>query len=451
MELTFCGAAGTVTGSKYLIKSEGHQFLVDCGLFQGLKELRLRNWSALPFNPHEINAVLLTHAHIDHSGYIPLLVRNGFNGKIYCSPGTADLCKILLPDSAHIQEEEAMRANKYGYSKHHPALPLYTVENAEAALKHFIRVPFGHDFSLTDFFSFRLQHAGHIIGASMIRIFSEQISVLFSGDIGRMNDPIMKAPNQIDTVDYLVLESTYGDRLHDTKNPVDQLGEIVNRVNDRGGVLVIPAFAVGRAQNILYYLYQLKRQRRIPDLPVYLDSPMAIGATELFWNYPSEHHLSFNVAKEVCEGATYINTPDESKKLDEQKGPKIIISASGMITGGRVLHHIKKFAPDENNCILLTGYQAEGTRGARIASGEKTIKLLGETVPINAEVCELSNTSAHADYAEILGWLKKFKKAPKEVFITHGEHNAALAMQKHITDNLGWKTKIPEYRETVNL
>lgn len=451
MELTFCGAAGTVTGSKYLIKSEGHQFLVDCGLFQGLKELRLRNWNALPFDPHEINAVLLTHAHIDHSGYIPLLVRNGFSGKIYCSPATADLCKILLPDSAHIQEEEALRANKYGYSKHHPALPLYTIEDAENALKHFVTVPFGHDFSLTDFFSFRLQHAGHILGASMVRIFTEGTSILFSGDIGRMNDPIMKPPNQIDTIDYLVLESTYGDRLHDKKSPIDQLSEIINRVHERDGVLLIPAFAVGRAQNILYYIHQLKSKRRIADLPVYLDSPMAISATELFWNYPNEHHLTAKQAKEVCEGARYINTPEESKKLDETKGPKIIISASGMITGGRVLHHIKTYAPDENNCILLTGYQAEGTRGARMSAGEKTIKLLGETVPINAEVRELSNTSAHSDYEEILGWLKKFKKPPKEVFLTHGEHNAALAMQKHITENLGWKTKIPEYCETVSL
>jgi metallo-beta-lactamase family protein len=451
MELTFCGAAGTVTGSKYLVKTGGEQFLVDCGLFQGLKELQLRNWNTPPFNPRDIHAVLLTHAHIDHSGYIPLLVKNGFKGKIYCSPATADLCSILLPDSAHIQEEEALRANKYGYTKHHPALPLYTREDADAALKHFFTVPFGHDFSLTDSFSFRLQHAGHILGASMVRIFAEHTSILFSGDIGRMNDEIMKAPHPIDTIDYLVLESTYGDRLHDEKNPIDQLAQIVNRISERGGVLVIPAFAVGRAQNILYYLHQLKRMRRIADLPIYLDSPMAISATELFWKYSNEHHLSLALAKEVCDSATYINTPEESKHITEIAGPKIIISASGMITAGRVLHHIKTFANDEKNGILLTGYQAEGTRGAKLAAGEKQIKLLGETVSINAEVCELKNTSAHADYAEILTWLKKFKKAPREVFLTHGEQKAALAMQQHIEDTLGWKAKIPQYLETVSL
>lgn len=450
MELTFCGAAGTVTGSKYWLKTGGQQFLIDCGLFQGLKKLRLRNWNPPPFNPKDISALLLTHAHIDHSGYIPRLVKNGFKGNIYCSPATADLCKILLPDSGHIQEEEALRANKYGYSKHHPALPLYTTEEAQTALKNFVTVRFGQNLGLTGDCSFRLQHAGHILGASMVFISAENTSLLFTGDMGRMHDVVMKAPHQNDSIDYLILESTYGNRLHDTQNPIDELADIVNRVIVQGGTLLIPSFAVGRAQNLLYYLHKLKSAKRIPDIPIYLDSPMAISATELFWQYSNEHHLSHKLAKEVCEGAIYTRTPEESKSINQKPGSKIIISASGMMTGGRILHHMKALASDEKNIILLSGYQAEGTRGAQLVAGEKKIKLLGEVVAVNAEVIALTNTSAHADYSEILSWLQKFKSPPKKVFITHGEKNSALAMQQHIEEALGWETSIPEYLETVH-
>jgi len=451
MEIGFYGAVGTVTGSKYLLKTAHHQFMVDCGLFQGMKELRSRNWKTLPFNPNSISAVILTHAHIDHSGYLPLLVKNGFSGKIYCSPATLDLCQILLPDSAHLQEEEALRANRFGYSKHHPALPLYTIEDANRALEHFVAVPFGKEFSLTDDCHFRLQHAGHILGASTVRVEAELTSILFSGDVGRTHDMIMKPPTIIDPVDYLVLESTYGNRLHSEENPLDQMCEIVNRVSERGGVLLIPAFAVGRAQNVLYYLYTLKQKGLIPDLPIYLDSPMAISATELFARYDNEHHLSHNLAKAVCESATYVNTVEESKALAKITTPMIIISASGMVEGGRVLHHLQNLASDPRNCILLTGYQAAGTRGARLLAAEPRIKLFGQEIAIAAEVCELVNASAHADYAEIIEWLKKCPKAPRKVFIAHGEKEAALAMQEHVMDELGWDAEIPTYGQLYTL
>lgn len=451
MQLTFMGAIGTVTGSKYLINTDSKKILIDCGLFQGYKELRLRNWSPLPVNPKEIDAIILTHAHNDHSGYIPLLIKNGFRGKIYCSTATRDLCEILLLDSGHLQEEEAKFANEQGYSKHHPALPLYTHEDAQKSLKYFRTLDYGSEYPLDDNLKFRLERSGHILGSSFVHLNYDNRSLLFSGDLGRPTDPVMKPPVTIQAADYLVLESTYGNRLHEAINPIEQLGEIIRKTSQRGGSIIIPAFAVGRAQSILYFIYLLKKENKIPDLPVFLDSPMAINATKIFCRYTNEYKLSKQQCLDICSIATYVNTPEESKVLDSYQYPTIIISASGMATGGRVLYHLEKFAPDYQNTILFTGYQAGGTRGARMMSGEKEIKIHGQMIPVRAEVTELKNTSAHADYKETIDWLKKFTRPPRKVFITHGEPEAASSLKTHIEEELGWECHIPVYLQKEDL
>lgn len=451
MRLTFLGATRTVTGSCYLIEAADRKVLVDCGLFQGFKELRLRNWATFPVPPREIDAVVLTHAHLDHSGYLPLLVKHGFRGRIYCTPPTRDLCALLLPDSGHLQEEDARRANRYHYSKHDPALPLYTTADADAALTHFRTVPFGQDVALGQGLRVRFERNGHILGAAWVLLTAGHRTVLFSGDIGRPHDPVMKPPVAPVAADYLLVESTYGDRLHESADPLDQLAEVVRRTADRGGTVVVPAFAVGRAQSLLYYLHTLKTQGRIPDLPVYLDSPMAIDATDILGRYPLEHRLSRELCAAVLGSATYVSTPEESKDLDRGHNPRIIISASGMATGGRVLHHLKHFAPDRRNTILFTGFQAGGTRGDRIVRGEAAVKIHGAMVPINAEVALLENISAHADYEEILDWLGHIRQAPTTTFITHGEAPAAEAMRQQIEERFGWPAIVPEYRQSVEL
>lgn len=450
MKITFMGAAKTVTGSKYLIQADGKNILVDCGLFQGHKKLRERNWNTLPIDPHSIDAVILTHAHIDHTGYLPLLVKRGFSKKIYCSQSTYDLCRILLPDSAHLQEEEAKFVNLYGFSKHKPALPLYTVEDAERALEHFHPIPFGIEQSLQGEVSVTLQRAGHILGASFVLLKQNKTTLCFSGDIGRPHDPIMEPPSTVQMADYLILESTYGDRSHGTKDTLEQLADVINRTVKRGGTIIIPAFAVGRAQSILYFLSQLKLKNRIPDIPIYLDSPMAIDATELFCAHSSEHRLSKEQSKQVCSVATYTNTPEQSKELTADTSPKIIISASGMATGGRILFHLKQFAPDARNTILFTGFQAPGTRGSALVNG-RDLKIHGEIIPVKAEITELDNLSAHADADEILTWLEGFQKPPRKVFITHGEVDAAEAMKAKIEEKFGWTCIIPEYMQTEEL
>ncbi|MCW8399425.1 MBL fold metallo-hydrolase [Legionella sp. PATHC038] len=452
MELTFLGATQTVTGSKYLISIRSKKILIDCGLFQGHKELRLRNWSPLPINPSEIDAVILTHAHIDHSGYLPLLVKQGFKGKIYSTPGTKDLCAILLPDSGHLQEDEARLANKYGSSKHQPALPLYTEEEAVAALNQFETIDFNTPHTLFNELTFEFHHAGHIIGAAMIQLTTGNRSIVFTGDIGRLHDPVMKAPSVIEKADYLVMESTYGDRLHDTTNPLPQIGELINQTIKRGGSIIIPAFAVGRAQSLLYFIYQLKKLGQIPKtLPVFLDSPMAIDATHLMCTYKLDHHLSKEECHGVCGTATYIHTAEQSKMLDQQKMPKVIISASGMAQGGRILHHLKAYASDSKNTLLFTGFQAGGTRGARIVNGEKEVKIYGEMVPIRAHVVAMSSTSAHADYQELLTWLNNFKSPPKKVFITHGEIHSAQSLKEKIEQKFNWNCTIPSYLHAEEL
>lgn len=451
MELTFLGATGTVTGSKYLLKSGSKQVMVDCGLFQGLKQLRLRNWAKLPINPRDIDAVILTHAHIDHSGYLPLFVKNGFSGKIYCTYATRDLCEILLPDAAHLQEEEAEYANRRGFSKHSPALPLFDAADAERALSLLTPMDFEQDIRLAEGLTFRFSPSGHILGSAFVRIHDEQTSILFSGDIGRPNDVLMNPPVRIKQADYLVVESTYGDRLHDPDDSKAKIAQIINRTAKRKGIVLIPAFAVGRAQELLYYIHLLKSEGAIPDIPVYLNSPMAADATAIFQHHCGGHRLSEHECRVLSHTAHIVNSVEESKRLNEIKGPVIIISASGMLQGGRVVHHLKAFAPNPKNTVLFVGYQAAGTRGAAMLAGMDSVKVHGEYVPVRAEVALISNLSAHADYAEILDWLKGFESPPKHTFITHGEPVAADMMRRHIEETLHWRTTVPDYLETVQL
>lgn len=451
MRLTFLGATKTVTGSKFLLSTESKKILIDCGMYQGLKELRLRNWAKFPIDPKTIDAVVLTHAHIDHSGYLPVLIKNGFTGKVYCSKATKDLCAVLLPDSGYLQEEEAKLANKYGYTKHKPAVPLYTREEAEHSLSQFRVVDFRKTLKLADDFFMTLIPAGHILGASFIQFKYYDTTVLFSGDLGRSEDPVMHAPAIMQAADYLVLESTYGNRLHKAVNPLDELAEIINTTVKRGGTLVIPAFAVGRAQHLLYLLYQLLEKNRITKVPIYLDSPMAKDATEIFRNNPDLHRLSAELSAKVCEIPIYVNSREESIELDQMTTPKIIISASGMLEGGRILHHIRSFASDPKNTIVFAGYQATGTRGADLINGKKHIKVFGEEIAVNAEVKVLSNMSAHADYNEILQWLAHFNHHPRKVFITHGELDAAESLKEKIEERFHWQCVIPDFLQSEEM
>lgn len=452
MQIQFLGATGTVTGSKYLVTAGSTRILVDCGLFQGYKQLRLRNWENLPVAPSELDAVVLTHAHLDHSGYLPLLVRNGFRGKIYCSEATYDLCWLLLPDSGHLQEEDAAYANRHGFSKHHPALPLYTENDAERSLRHFAPVKFGERFDLDGGLSAELTRAGHILGAAMVSLSDGRTSITFSGDLGRSDDLIMPPPSTIERTDYLVVESTYGNRRHSRTDPMSVLGQTIRETARRGGVTVIPSFAVGRAQALMYYLHLLKESGAIPPvLPIYLDSPMARDATAIYHKHRTDHRLTPLQCDAMCHAARIINTVEESKALDRQRVPMVIIAASGMATGGRVLHHLKAFAPDRRNTILFAGHQAAGTRGAAMISGAESIKIHGEQVPLRAQIVQIDNLSAHADSDQILGWLSHFSLPPKKTFITHGEPEAADALGRRIESELGWSCRVPEYCESVEL
>ena len=450
-QISFLGATGTVTGSKYLLRLGGRHVLVDCGLFQGYKQLRLRNWRPLPIAPREIDAVVLTHAHLDHSGYLPLLVKNGFRGPVYCSEATRDLCTILLPDSGHLQEEEANYANRRGFSKHRPALPLYTVADAERALEHLTPIAFNRKTELPDAGEFELLPAGHLLGASMARITHNDTDILFTGDLGRPHDPIMVPPAAVTQADYLVVESTYGERRHDSRDPKLQLAEVINRTVARGGIVVVPAFAVGRAQLLLHLIDALKRAGAISDVPVYLNSPMAVDATRLYHKYAHEHRLTPAECDGLHSVATIVNSVDESKRLNELRSPAVIVSASGMATGGRVVHHLKAFAPDARNTILFTGFQAGGTRGAAMLAGAESIKIHGQYVPVRAEVVAMDNMSAHADGAEILAWLGHFTAPPRRTFITHGEPTAADSLRRFIEEQLHWTVEVPEFLQSVEL
>ncbi len=450
-KLTFLGAAGTVTGSRFLIENGKKNILVDCGLFQGLKALRLRNWAPFPVAPRTISAVVLTHAHMDHSGYLPALARDGFSGPIYASEASRDYAEILLADSAHLQEQEAEYANRKGFSKHRPALPLYTSEDAERALRLFAGCKFGQWIKLADDISFRLHHAGHILGAAIVEFSLGGLKVVFSGDLGRYDDPVMLDPEAVSAADYLLVEATYGDRRHDKIDPQQALRTITEKTIARGGTVIIPAFAVGRAQALLYHLERIKLAGGLRNVPVYLNSPMAIDASDILCRHHADQRLPMAVCRSSCGIAHYVRSVEESKALNEDDTPKIIISASGMATGGRVLHHLKRFAPDARNTILFAGFQAAGTRGAAMLSGVEAIKIHGENIPVRAEVANLSMLSAHADADEILKWLGNFREPPKKTFIVHGEPSSADALRHRIEEQLKWRCLVPEQLEQVEL
>jgi len=452
MRITFLGATQTVTGSKFLLTSGSSNILVDCGLFQGYKALRLRNRDKLPLAPARIDAVVLTHAHLDHSGYIPLLVHNGFRGKIHCSEATWDLCKILLPDSGRLLEEEAAYANRKGFSRHHPALPLYTEEDARRALQHFAPQRFGKRFKVSHAFEAEMANAGHILGAAIVTVHDANTAITFSGDLGRSNDVIMLPPAHIRQTDYLVVESTYGNRVHDPADPSLLLAQTINETAQRGGVTIIPSFAVGRAQTMLYLIHQLKESGAIsPLLPVYLNSPMAIDGTAVHIKHHHLHRLDGQQCQALHRVAKMVRSVEESIALNTQRMPMIIIAASGMATGGRVLHHLKAFAPDPRNTILFAGFQAGGTRGAAMIEGVDSIKIHGVQVPVRAQVKQIHNLSAHADSQEILDWLGHFESPPRRTFIVHGEAEAAAALSESIASRYAWQCTVPEYLESFDL
>lgn len=452
MMLSFFGGVETVTGSKYLLEtSAGRKILVDCGLFQGLKELRLRNREPFPLPPHTIDSVVLTHAHLDHSGYIPALVRDGYGGSIHATKVTRELSEIILQDSGYLQEEEARYANKRGYSKHHPALPLYTAQDAKNSLGSFRSHEFDKDFSLLEGVSARFSRAGHILGASSALIEADGTRVLFSGDLGRMNDPILKDPAPPPSADYVLIESTYGNRTHPAESAKERLGKIIRETAARGGVVLVPAFAVGRAQLLLFYIQELKAEGAIPDIPVCLNSPMAINVTELFCDNRIEHKLSPDVCHLVCGVAKYVRSVEESKALNEKSGPMIIVSANGMVSGGRILHHIAEFGPKESTTIILPGYQAVGTRGRSLAQGAKTLRMFGADVSIRARIESLDGLSAHADANGLIAWLKQIPTPPKKVFVTHGEPDAAEALRNRIREELKFECEIPRLNQKVTL
>ncbi|TQF12062.1 MBL fold metallo-hydrolase [Myxococcus llanfairpwllgwyngyllgogerychwyrndrobwllllantysiliogogogochensis] len=456
--LHFLGAAGTVTGSKFLLEHDGKQVLVDCGLFQGQKELRQRNWEPLPLPAREIDAIVLTHAHIDHTGGLPRVVREGYDGPIYTTPGTRDLTALLLPDSAHLHEEEARYANKEGYSKHRPALPLYTVPDAERAVEMMETFGYERPKEILPGITLTFYRAGHILGSAVcvFDLKSTRQRVVFSGDLGRYNAPILRDPQSVDSATTLVVESTYGDRQHRDTKPVDALCEAVTGAFERGGVVVIPAFAVGRTQEILFHLRNLEEAKRIPEVDVFVDSPMACDATPLYLMHPEEHDL---VMKSIVErGASplatrrtrFVTSAKESKQLNQHQGPAVIISASGMATGGRVLHHLKHRLPDPRNTVLFVGYQSVGSRGRRLLDGEKETLIHGQRVPVAAEIHTVSGFSAHADWTETMRWMEGFDSPPRQTLLVHGEPEALEALRRRVQAR-SWNAYVPGYMEKVEL
>lgn len=450
-KLTFLGGAGTVTGSKHLLTHDGKSILVDCGLFQGLKNLRELNWTPLPVKPSSIDAVVLTHAHLDHSGYLPKLVWDGFRGNIFATEATRDVAELILKDSGHLQEKDAEYANRKGFSKHKPALPLYGIHDAERALERFSSVPFGKPLQLPGGATLVFRHAGHILGAATANIDWGGKRIVFSGDLGRYGDPVMHDPEPISEADYIVIESTYGNRIHEPGDPTELLGSIIESTVQRGGTIVIPAFAVGRAQALLYHLWKLKSSGRFSKIPIYLDSPMAINATDLLHAHRADHRLRPEDCDAICGIATYTRDVEGSKAITASSYPKVVISASGMATGGRILHHLKTFAPDQKNTILFSGFQAAGTRGRAMLQGAREIKIHGQWVQVQAKVADLPALSAHADSDELMRWLSGFRRAPARTFIVHGEAEAAEALRVRIDKDLGWDATVPRQDQAFDL
>jgi metallo-beta-lactamase family protein len=462
-KLTFLGAAGCVTGSKYLVEAAGKRLLVDCGLFQGTNELTERNWKPLPVDPQTIDYVLLTHAHLDHTGWLPVLVKDGYRGPIFANPATIDLTTILLKDSAHLQVEESENARRHGWSGHSEARALYGPEDVDPARKLLKPAPRTGGFNISPEFRVTAYDAGHILGSTSLELTisenGKKIVVVFSGDIGRYDQPILNDPvTPPSKADVLLCESTYGDREHATGDPAELLAGIVNRVANRGGSIVIPAFAVGRTQTFMYYLRQLEDQQRIPRLPVYVDSPMALSTTDLYLKYKEDHDLEYSREESDGKGDPLdvhefhlTRSVEESKAINNVKTPCIIISASGMVAGGRVLHHLAQRLPDARNAVLLAGFQAIGTRGRALQEGAKTLNLFGQQVPVSAEIVELGQFSAHAGKSELLRWLSGMPAAPVRTYLTHGEPKAAQALQAAIQYKFKWQAAVARYLDTIDL
>ena len=457
--LTFLGGAGTVTGSKYLIEANGGRMLLDCGLFQGLKALRERNRSAQPFEAKSVDCVVLSHGHLDHSGYLPLLVKNGFRGPIYCTAGTRDLLEVLLLDSAHLQEEDAARANRYGYSKHKPALPLYTEEDARKALELIKTNGYGAAFAIGTLGHALFRRAGHILGSATVELqlaSADPCRLVFSGDLGRWNRPIIRDPEFVPEGDVLLVESTYGNRFHAT-NSEETLVRVLTETAERGGAVIVPSFAIGRTQELLWTIRKLEDEGRLPALSVYLDSPMAITATDIYCRHPEEHDIDMKLLMDeqrcplCCRQYHLVRTAEESKALNKKSGPMVIIAGSGMATGGRVLHHLKQRLTDERNTVLLVGFQAAGTRGRALQEGAKWVRIHGGDIAVRAHVETVDGLSAHADQGELLRWMRGFTKPPKQTYVVHGEPNASQALAFEIRKQLGWNVEVAEDGKTVAL
>ncbi len=447
MRITFHGAAGCVTGSRFLVEGADQRILVDCGLFQGYKHLRVRNRRPFPVKPSSIDAVVLTHAHLDHSGYLPALVRDGFHGPIHCSPATEDLARILLPDSGRIQEEDARQAAEGGYSRHDPPLPLYTEADADRALKRFRPLATGQEHDLGGL-RVRLVPNGHILGSCCVVVVDEDERVVFTGDLGRANDAVMPAPEPVGRADRLVLESTYGDRRHESESAEDGLARLAGPTLRRGATVLIPTFAVGRAQSLMVLLHRLMRDGRLPRAPVVLDSPMAVKASRLLFRHPELVRLDAAECGEVEDGVEYTSHVSESIALAERRGPMVLLSASGMLTGGRVLHHLKRLGPHRRHAILFAGYQAGGTRGGHLLAGHTSVKVHGRQLEVKAKVAQLPNLSAHADYLEIGEWLDAFPAPPRRTHLVHGEPAALDALRFHL-GRRGWRADVAEMGDSV--
>jgi metallo-beta-lactamase family protein len=462
-KLTFLGAAGTVTGSKYLVEAGGKRLLVDCGIFQGSDELSDRNYKPLPADPKTFDYVVLTHAHLDHTGWLPRLVKEGYRGSIYANPATIELTTLLLRDSAHLQEEDALHAQKHNHNRRSETEPLYTSEDVDPVLQRMKPMPRSGGFDISPEFHVASYDAGHILGSSSLELTiaesGKKTVAVFSGDIGRYNQPILNDPiTPPSKADVLLCESTYGDREHQAGDPAEMLAAIVNRVAKRGGSIVIPAFAIGRTQTFMYYLRQLEDQKRIPKLPVYVDSPMALSATDLYLKYKEDHDLEFTREESGGKGDPLdvrqfhlTRTAEESKQINNVKTPCIIVSASGMVTGGRVMHHLAQRLPDSRNAVILAGFQAQGTRGRALQEGAKTLRLFGQEVPVNAEVIELGQFSAHAGKSELMRWLTGLPAPPRRTYLVHGEPAAAQSLQASIQQQLKWNVSVARYLDTVDL
>ncbi|HEX7281113.1 MAG TPA: MBL fold metallo-hydrolase [Vicinamibacterales bacterium] len=452
--LTFLGAARTVTGSKHLLEVDGLRVLIDCGLFQGLKDLRTRNWSPFAVRPDTIDCVVLTHAHIDHTGWLPRLVAQGFTGPVYCTEGTADLCSLVLPDAAHLQEEDARFANKRGYSRHHPALPLYTEADAAEALSRLRRSPFGRKIAIGKGFEIEFIHAGHLLGSSYVKVTRADNSspgILFGGDLGRYSRPILPDPTPGVDADVLLVESTYGDRMHPPEDDGAALARIITETHARRGKVIIPAFAIGRVEELLYWLFKLEDQGRLQQLPVYVDSPMAIKGIAFYQAHRAELDKELDAMRRKLPRFTAVNSGLESKALVENDRPAVIIASSGMATGGRVVHHLFAGLPDPRNTVLFVGFQAAGTRGRQLIEGARHVKMFGQHVPVHAKIEKIDGLSSHADAGEIIRWLRTFPRAPKVTYLVHGEIVAQDALRLRIEKELGWRVEVPVHGQKVDV